>query len=59
VLDHGFARGGLDRIVALTEPSNPAARKFALKLGFRGAEPVVLPNGSTREQHELRRTERP
>ena len=56
VLGYGFSRGGFDRIVALVDPENLAAQRFAEKLGFRRLDDVIAPNGVTFNLYQVRRS---
>jgi RimJ/RimL family protein N-acetyltransferase len=55
IRDYAFARLGLERLVALIEPSNTPSQRLAEKLGFTAGRVVTRPSGDQRVLYALER----
>lgn len=56
IRDYALARLGLDRLVALIEPSNTPSRRLAEKLGFTAGPAVTRPSGDQRILYALEKS---
>ena len=55
IRDYAFGRLGLERLVALIEPSNTPSQRLAEKLGFTAGPVVTRPSGDQRILYALDR----
>ena len=58
IRDYAFGRLGLERLVALIEPSNTPSQRLAEKLGFIAGRVVTRPSGDQRVLYVLERNKR-